>query len=76
MIALGWNLPQPKGDILHLTFNIIGSVETRPPQLHSLLQFPPASIRDFLWASPPPPPPNYARFCDTRISSRDDKGMW
>ena len=36
-------------------FNITASVETLPPQLHNLLQFPPPSIRDFLWASPPPP---------------------
>ena len=35
------------------------------PKLHNLLQFSPPSIPDILWASPP----NFARFCDTRISS-------
>ena len=32
--------------------NIRASVETRPPKLHNLLQFSPASIPDILWTSP------------------------
>ena len=35
-------------------FNIIASLETRPPKLHNLLQFSPPSIPDILWASTPP----------------------
>ena len=35
-------------------FNIIASLETRPPKLHNLLQFSPPSIHDILRASPPP----------------------
>ena len=32
--------------------NIRASVETHPPNLHSLLQFSPPSIPDILWAFP------------------------
>ena len=65
--ALGSNLLQPKGDYVHLTSQYYSaSIETRPPQLHSLLCFS-AVLSPLTFYGPPPP--SYERFCDIRISS-------
>ena len=53
--------------------NIRASVETRLPQLHNLLPFPPLFHPWHFMSLSPPPQPRFARFCDTRISRKTFK---